>query len=240
MSCFRIPSTLCADIGKLYEIFWWGMKEGGHKLHWKDWRWLCKPKHGRGMGFKILVCFNQALLAKHVWRLITEPHSLVARLFNARYYRHYDIMEVVPGSNSSFVWRPLCWEKNGLNKGLKWIIGSGEGIDANLINWFGGGIITGKSTCSRQGNVVADYLNSDRCWDEGKIRTNFLPYEADLIINSPVGRKENRDSRFWAFDPKSKYLVRSGYIIILAEKEAMQQKKNSSNIEVLAKWWKST
>ena len=47
------------------------------KIHWKKWEVLCKPKEeGGGMGFKGLCKFNEALLAKQVWRLVHDKHSL--------------------------------------------------------------------------------------------------------------------------------------------------------------------
>lgn len=60
------------------------------------------------MGFRNLVCFNQALIAKQVWRLIAHPESLVSNIFKARYYRRVDIMQADIGNNPSFVWRSLC------------------------------------------------------------------------------------------------------------------------------------
>ena len=40
-----------------------------------------------GMGFKDLVKFNEAMLAKQVWRLLTNHSSLFYRVFQVQFLR---------------------------------------------------------------------------------------------------------------------------------------------------------
>ena len=64
MNCFKLPIGLCNEIGGLIRKFWWGQMGDRRKIHWVRWEELCKPKSEGGMGFKDLVLFNDALLAK--------------------------------------------------------------------------------------------------------------------------------------------------------------------------------
>ena len=56
------------------------------KIHWKNWKSLCKPKALGGMGLKDLEKFNEATLAKQVWRLLVDHSSLFYRVFRAKYF----------------------------------------------------------------------------------------------------------------------------------------------------------
>ena len=87
MGCFLLPVGLIHDIEMMIRKFWWGQRGEQRKIHWKKWEILCKPKNMGGMGFKDLVKFNEAMLAKQVWRLLTNHSSLFYRVFQVQFLR---------------------------------------------------------------------------------------------------------------------------------------------------------
>jgi hypothetical protein len=46
-----------------------------------------------GLGFRDLVLFNKALLAKQGWPLLQNPDSLTAKIFEAKYYENSSFLE---------------------------------------------------------------------------------------------------------------------------------------------------
>ena len=86
MSCFKLPVTLCNDIEQLIRKFWWGHRGNQRNIHWSKWSMLCLPKALGGMGFKELQKFNDAMLAKQVWRLLENKNSMFHRFFKEIFF----------------------------------------------------------------------------------------------------------------------------------------------------------
>lgn len=108
MNVFLMPKGLSEEIEKLMNSFWWGC-EGGRKggIRWSTWVDLCIPKKFGGMGFRRVRAMNLAMLGKQGWKMLTQPNSLVTRVFKARYFPKCSFLEAGKGSNPSFVWSSL-------------------------------------------------------------------------------------------------------------------------------------
>jgi len=102
MSCFRLTKYQCQQITSAMTSFWWNSQEEHKKVHWVSLEKMCRARKDGGLGFRDIGGFNQALLAKQAWRVLTKPTSLLARVYKTRYYRKKGFMEALIGSRPSY------------------------------------------------------------------------------------------------------------------------------------------
>ncbi|KAK2661812.1 hypothetical protein Ddye_000386 [Dipteronia dyeriana] len=105
MSMFWLPKGLVQKTQHLCARFRWGGNEEKRKLHWCNWNTLCKDKFVGGLGFKNLVTFNRALLAKLGWRILKYPDALAVRVLKGCYFTNDDFLEAGSKPSDSYVWK---------------------------------------------------------------------------------------------------------------------------------------
>ncbi|XP_075504621.1 uncharacterized protein LOC142542059 [Primulina tabacum] len=235
MSCFKLPVSLCLELEQCCSKFWWKSNSSGEGMHWIKWRNLCKPKQYRGMGFRSLLDFNRALLAKQVWRIICDPASLMAKILKARYFRHGDILTAQLGSKPSYIWRSILWSRGLIQKGVRWRVGNGLRIKAYSDNWITS-LASGKSSMegSNESPMVSELILPDRTWNVDKVRNLFPSFEADSILDLPLHNHNTDDIRYWKWGRDGQYSVKSGYLLEIGCFDP-HESQSGSGIEW---WWK--
>ncbi|XP_059441847.1 uncharacterized mitochondrial protein AtMg00310-like [Corylus avellana] len=128
MSVFPLPKALCNDINSLMKRFWWGNQSNEKHIHWMTWEKLGVAKSQGCMGFRDLIIFNQALLAKQCWKLGTSQDSLTARILKAKYHPNCTILEAQMGPKPSFAWRSIQGACKVVSDGLIWRVGDGSNV----------------------------------------------------------------------------------------------------------------
>lgn len=89
-----------------------------------------------GMWFRRLYDFNMALVAKQGWRLLTVPHFLFAKIYQARYYPELRFLDAVLGSSPSFVWNDIMKVLPLIRHGLIKTIGDGTDVGVFKDPWL--------------------------------------------------------------------------------------------------------
>ena len=98
---------------------------------------MCKPKNLGGMGFKDLEKFNEAMLAKQVWRLLTDHTSLFYQVFSSKFFPNGSILDAKP-SSSSYAWQSIVKAIPLVKYGMLWRVGDGKQIKIFGERWLPG------------------------------------------------------------------------------------------------------
>ena len=170
-------------------------------MAWVGWKKMCKSKVQGGMGFRNLQAFNLAMLAKQAWRLLTNPSSLVARIYRAKYYPSCAVIGAKLGSSPSYAWRSIYNSLEVIRRGTRWRVGNGKLIHIWEDKWLP--TPTTHKVCSPQLDfddfpMVSSLIDEDtKRWKAGLIRATFLPVEAETILSIPLSYSLPDDSIVW-------------------------------------------
>jgi hypothetical protein len=101
MSIYLLPEGTVKDIERMLNSFWWGGGANNNGIKWLAWDRMTHAKSQGGMGFRDLRNFNLAMIAKQGWNIMTKPHSLVAKIYKARYFPNSSLFDSKLGHNPS-------------------------------------------------------------------------------------------------------------------------------------------
>lgn len=88
------------------------------------------------LGFRNIVVFHSAILAKQGWRLLTNPSSLATAVLRDKYFKNGKFLEANFGFNPSFIWRSIWRARNLLKMGLIWRVGNENSINIWDDKWL--------------------------------------------------------------------------------------------------------
>jgi hypothetical protein len=174
---------------------------------------MTKPKCKGGLGFRDLRLFNQALLAKHAWRLIEFHDSLCARLLKARYYPSGDLLDTAFIKNTSTCWQGISHGLELLKQGMIWRINTGERIRIWRDNWVPRGNlkIIGRTSKSRL-RWVSDLVDQEtKTWKEELVISLFYEADADHILQIKLPKVISEDYLAWHYEKNGLFSVKSAY-----------------------------
>ncbi|KAL6130570.1 hypothetical protein ACLB2K_068949 [Fragaria x ananassa] len=222
MSVFRLSKGVCRTYHSKVANYWWG--SGGKKrgIHWCRWEVLCKNKKSGGLGFRDIEVFNQALLAKTLWRIVLHPESLVNQVLQAKYVIGGDWAGAVAGQRTSFIWKSLAWGKELLRAGMRWRIGNGTFTRIWEDKWlpvpWSFWVISPRFW--DQNATVHLLMERPGKWNVDFIRNNFLEVDAEKILSIPICEGSGNDVGIWHYTKDGYYTVKSGYWLGMELKQA--------------------
>jgi hypothetical protein len=179
---------------------------------------MCKTKKNGGMGFRGLRDFNEALLAKQRWRIITQPNILMSRVLQSKYFPHNSLWDATQKNNISYFWRSILQARWVIKKGSLWTIGNGNSINIWKDNWLpeqNGFKVLSTKPPHCQFDKVCDLINrSTNKWDIESLNQIFPPFEVDQITRIPLINPTDEDELIWAHTHNGSSIIKSGYHVI--------------------------
>jgi len=168
-----------------------------------------------GMGFKSLGTFNTAMLGKQGWRIMTNPDTLISRMYKAKYFSRCNFLDSTLGHNPSFVWRSICNFKFILRVGSRWRMGDGSSIPVWINNWLLDNIVITPRVSD--GSPLADLRVKDcllqdlKAWNVPFLQANFSPQLVEHIIQTPLYPSVTKDRLVRKKEIDGEYSARSTY-----------------------------
>ena len=150
---------------------------------------MCKHKLDGGLGFKDLVKFNEAMLAKQVWRLLTDKTSLFFRVSSAKYFPIGSILDA-KSSRGSFAWQSILKARHVIERGKLWRIGYGKKVCLFHDNWIPGDFPSKAIPCRLDvldESTISTMIDPDtRTWNEGLLKNYIAPLLIQKIMAIPI------------------------------------------------------
>ncbi|KAH9705863.1 putative reverse transcriptase/RNA-dependent DNA polymerase [Citrus sinensis] len=170
-----------------------------------------------------------------VWKLLTSPTSLVAKVLKARYFPRSSVLDAKLGFNSSFIWRSIMAAKDVVIRGSRIQIGSGQHVIIGKDPWLPD-LEDGFTTSELPEEIVMAPVCSlmvvdERRWDYDVVTNLFNTRDRDLILKIPLSVRRDHDLWHWLVDPGGVFSVRSCY-------KLMTYDANNSSLSFWRRLWK--
>ena len=192
------------------------------------------------MGFRNLQAFNLAMLAKQGWRILTNPNSLMAQVYKAKYFPHDEVLNSKKGSNPSYAWRSIHNNLEVIRKGTSWRVGNGQRIHIWDDKWLPTPTthkVISLQTDFKDFPMVYSLIDNDtKWWKVDVVRIIFLPVEANTILKTPLSYNLPEDSLIWIGNKRDTFIVKSAYHIATSLVDSDEDGESSSSNARTSLW----
>ena len=177
-------------------------------------------KISRGMGFRDIKKFNNALLVKHVWRLVHQKDTLLYKVFSAWYFLNCSVLDALIHLKRSYAWRSILQAREVIEKCAIWRVGSGLQIEVWKHRWLPDPCyskIINPGADSSISRVCDLFCSNTRTWDPGKLAATFYPWEAKMVSRGHVSEVCEEDLLVWPFTTDGNYSVKNAYRLLASD-----------------------
>ncbi|KAI8555238.1 hypothetical protein RHMOL_Rhmol05G0159100 [Rhododendron molle] len=214
-SLFIIPKKVMKEIDSILRAFFWSshdLKKTSAKLSWEH---LCSPVKEGGLGFKSLEVWNKAVVAKHIWFLVSGgEQSMWCQWVKSYLLKDKSFWSVKIPCDFSWVWRKHLNLRSVVQAHIKYKIGDAQSTSLWFDNWhllgplsprFGPRVIYDSRL--PKDSTVKDIIRSNHWASPTAQSPDLNEIRSDLQtipINDSIG-----DSCLWTLTASSKFTISS-------------------------------
>ncbi|KAL0291778.1 UNVERIFIED_CONTAM: hypothetical protein Sradi_7013400 [Sesamum radiatum] len=123
-SVFILPKAVIKVIEQRIRTFLWkgSTGRGYAKVAWEH---ICKPKKEGGLGIRSVLQMNQALMMKHIWRILQADTQSIWVDWVRTHRLHTQTIWTFRSSAASWCWNKLIKLSSSIRAGLEYRVGNG-------------------------------------------------------------------------------------------------------------------
>lgn len=134
-SVFILPSRIIKELEqKMRKFLWRSDNEGKYKSK-ASWNSVCLPKLEGGLGIRRLTDVNKALMAYHIWSILSNRNSLWVQWVQMYKLKGRNFWEVQLRGNVSWGWRKILKIRDTFRPFIWKLIGDGMDTNAWSDRW---------------------------------------------------------------------------------------------------------
>ncbi|XP_074313641.1 uncharacterized protein LOC141648829 [Silene latifolia] len=164
----------------------------------------------------------------------------MARVLGGKYFHGGSLMHSELGLNPSYTWRSIWEAKQVLESGMRRRVGDGLSTRIWKDPWIPS--TQTKRVISPRGNndeemLVVELLNADgRSWNSQKVRSLFLPFEQERVMNIKWSSVNSCDIWCWDAEKHGIYSVPTAYKLLM---NGFVWEEGQSNVQREKQLWNS-
>ncbi|KAA3479642.1 reverse transcriptase [Gossypium australe] len=160
------------------------------------------PEVARRVGFRDLLNFNIALLAKRYWRILKHPDCLLTK----RYFLYTILESSKVGSYPFLTYRSILAARRLIERGMGLRIGTGSAVNIWNDFWI-------------PGPGYDQLITSRHCtWKKDIVRAITDGDQISCILDIPLAKLKQTNTMVWKYEGTGDYIVNSGYKLLLLDK----------------------
>jgi hypothetical protein len=142
---------------------------------------------------------------------MTEPHTLVSRIFKVCYFPNNNFISASLGHNPSYVWRSILKARFIVRGGSRWCIGLGRSISIIDEPWLGNGTKLDTNIADahllRTFGVDSLIHTYSKTWNVEVIHQVFDDISTPSILQTPWIEQVIEDALIWKAERNGLYCV---------------------------------